>query len=135
METHQTEQTLTLLCEELALDPFTLIQKSAPPHGNTPEQTHPVIDPALLSVTFKGKTCFLGNTLPFRLLTHLAQRPNRYVTHEDLASDVWQRIVSDAAVRGGVKNLRNTLRKAGLQELADAIDGSAYGHYVLKLAR
>jgi DNA-binding response OmpR family regulator len=95
---------------------------------------HPLrIEQALLSVTYQGKTCFLGNTLPFKLLCQLARRPNTYIPHEELLADVWQCIRSDAAVRSVVKTLRKKLRQAGLVALAQAIDGSESGHYSLKL--
>jgi DNA-binding response OmpR family regulator len=131
----QTERTLTLLCEELSLDPFILFQKSPLSPGTTGDQQRLVIDPTLLSVTFRSKTCFLGNTLPFKFLSRLARRPNAYVTCEDLQSEVWQCCVSDAAVRTVAKNLRKMLRNSGLDELAEAVNGSTYGHYVLKLAQ
>jgi DNA-binding winged helix-turn-helix (wHTH) protein len=86
-----------------------------------------------LSVTFQGKDCFLGNTLPFKFLSHLARRPNAYVSYEDLLADVWRGVRSDSAVRSVVKALRARLRRAGLDGLADAIDGTVAGHYALKL--
>jgi DNA-binding response OmpR family regulator len=94
-----------------------------------------LIDRESLSVTFHGKTCFLSNTIPFKFLCHLARRPNTYISHEELLSEVWQGYRSDAAVRSVVKTLRAKLRQAGLAALAEAIDGSAAGHYSLKLDR
>jgi hypothetical protein len=83
--------------------------------------------------TSGGKTCFLGNTRPFRFLARLAQRPNAYIPYEDLLSDVWQGLLSDSAVRSVAKALRQRLRQAGLGDLADAIDGTVAGHYTLRL--
>jgi DNA-binding response OmpR family regulator len=128
------EQTLELLCTELSLDPLSYLKgHSFSPADLSRRQLK--IDPALLSVTFDGKTCFLGNTYPFKLLSRLAQRPNTYVPHHDLLSDVWRGTRSEEAVRSVVKTLRIKLRDAGLHDLADAIDGRSPGHYALKLDR
>lgn len=127
------EETYALLSDELALDPLDYFARWAGTAQHQAER-RPVVAEARLTVTFGGRTCFLGNTLPFRLLARLARRPNCYVTHEDLLADVWERGVrSDAAVRSVVKTLRQKLRRAGLGELADAIDGSAPGRYALRL--
>jgi DNA-binding response OmpR family regulator len=127
------EKTFELLREEFSLDPVTYFQRhTGPPHVSGGEQQF-CIDPTLFSVTFRGKACFLGNTLPFRVLVRLAQRPNTYVSYEDLLSEVWNGIRSDAAVRSVVKTLRLKLRAAGMSDLAAAIDGAASGHYSLKL--
>jgi DNA-binding response OmpR family regulator len=128
------ERTLSLLCEELALDPWTYFQ-THPSSRSVPSDRHGlVVDHKLLSVHFDGKTCFLGNTLSFRFLARLSERPNAYVSYEELLSDVWQGVRSDAAVRSTVKTLRQRLRKAGMGGLADAIDGKVPGHYTLKVA-
>lgn len=127
------EQAMSLLCVEFNFDPLTYLQtRSLPPAANGVTQRL-VIDKAMLSVSFAGKSCFLGNTLPFKFLSTLARRPNSYISYEQLLEDVWGCQVSDGAIRTVAKNLRNLLRKAGLAEVADAIDGSVYGHYVLKL--
>lgn len=126
------EQTLALFCEESSLDPLTYFRLH-PAHSQRSGQHGFVIDPMLLSVTFRGRVCFLGNTLPFKLLCRLAQRPNTYVTYEDLLAEVWHGVRSDSAVRSVAKMLRNKLRRAGLTELAAAIDGTVPGHYSLKL--
>lgn len=126
------EQLLSLLCDEAALDPLTYFHTHT--SRNDHDQLPGLTDRSMLSVTFRGKTCFLGNTLPFRLLSRLAERPNAYVTYEDLLSDVWHGNRSDSTVRSAVKSLRNKLRQAGLAELADAIDGTVPGHYALKVA-
>ncbi len=130
------EETYALLSDELALDPLDYLARytatSDPPTGDP----HPVIDETRLTVTYRGRTCFLGSTLPFRLLDRLARRPNCYVTHDDLLADVWDGGVrSEEAVRSVVKVLRRKLRGAGLGDLADAIDGSAPGRYALKLPK
>lgn len=128
------EQAMNLLSEEFNLDPLTYLQSRPLPTVTPVPMGRLVIDHSMLSVTFGDKCCFLGSTLAFKLLCRLAQKPNSYVTYEDLLDDVWTYRVSDGAVRTVVKNLRSMLRKAGMDELANAIDGSVYGHYALKLA-
>jgi len=127
------EQAMNLLSEEFNIDPLTYLQSRPLPPVTAASTRHLVIDRSMLSVTFRGKSCFLGGSLPFKLLCRLAQKPNAYVTYEELLDDVWTYRVSDGAVRTVVKNLRSMLRKAGMDELANAIDGSVYGHYALRL--
>jgi hypothetical protein len=128
------QQTLSLLCEELPIDPLAFFRArfraKAAPSGDR----SPLTDPALFTVRFHGKACFLGNTLPFKLISRLAKRPFSYVTYEDLLAEVWEGRRSDSAVRSVVKVLRKKLRKAGLHEIADAIDGSVAGHYALRIS-
>jgi hypothetical protein len=94
---------------------------------------NPAHKPNWLVVTFRGRTCYLGNTLPFRLLARLAHRPGCYVTHDDLFTDVWDGAVrSGSVIRGTVKVLRQKLREAGMGDLAAAIDGSVPGRYALR---
>lgn len=128
------ENTLSLMCDELSLDPFLKLQERlAIKHQN--DLSRPMLtDSRMFTVTYLGKTCFLGNTLSFRLLKHLEQRPNAHFSYENLLSEVWQSHRSDTAIRSVVKTLRQKLRMSGLVELADAIDGSVAGHYALKLA-
>jgi DNA-binding response OmpR family regulator len=128
------ERTFALLCEESSLDPFSYFQKyplQSDPHTG---RQRLLIDRAVFSVKFKGKACFLGNRLPFKLLARLAQRPNTYVSYKELLSEAWDDvIVSESAIRSVVRNLRNKLRQAGLADLARAIDGTVPRHYALKL--
>jgi DNA-binding response OmpR family regulator len=92
-----------------------------------------VIDPSRFTISFRGRTCCLGNTMAFRFLVRLAERPGRYVSHQNLFEDVWDGQRSADAVRSVVRTLRQKLRQADLGELADAIDGSEPGHYALRL--
>ena len=86
-----------------------------------------------MAVAYRGRECFLGNSLGLRLLARLADRPDRYVSYDDLLADVWDGgHRSDAAVRSVVRDLRRRLRAAGLGDLAAAIDGSVSGHYALR---
>jgi hypothetical protein len=128
-------RTYELLCRELALDPLDYFEhRRAEPSPPAPAAC-PVIDRSRFTVSFRGRTCCLGNTIPFRFLARLAGRPNRYASHEDLIEDVWGGECSDDALRSVVKNLRRRLRGAGLGEVADAIDGSQPGHYALRLTQ
>lgn len=95
----------------------------------------PSIDHELLSIVHKGRRCFLGNTIPFRLMVKLVGRPNRYFRYAELLSEIWEGVRTDAAVRSVVKVLRSKLRQAELHELASALDGSVPGHYGLMLEK
>jgi hypothetical protein len=127
------EQTMTLLSEELALDPFTFWKSRSAVKQPPTVRASALVDPALLSVTFRGRSCFLGNSLPFRFFARLARRPNVYISHDELLSDVWLGPRSGSAIRSVVKTLRTKLRRAGMGDLADAIDGTVPGHYAIKL--
>ena len=133
------ETTLAILCRELELDESEFI------HGESSlgskmvsaaqDTRYPQIDRRLLSAIWRGRSCFLGNTLPFRLLERLARRPDIFVPCEQLLDDVWHGPRSMAAIRSVVKELRQRLRAAGMDDLAGAIDGSVSGHYGLMIAR
>lgn len=126
------EQIFSLIGDELGIDalPFWRARTTAGPHP-TMERLFQV-DPERLQIVFQGKRCELDDT-PFKLLQRLAKRPNAYVTHEDLLEDVWDGRRSDAAIRSAIKRLKQTLRSHGLDELANAIDGSKPGRYRLKV--
>lgn len=126
------EQAVTLFSDELALDPLSF-WKSRQPALPTSSSSSPVADEELLEIRYRDRTCFLGNTLPFRFFARLTRRPNSYLTYEELLEDVWQGVRSDAAIRTVVKRLRSLLRRAGMAELAEAIDGSVPGRYALRL--
>lgn len=103
---------------------------------DTPRATasdRPVIDWPMLSVSYRGRSCFLGNTLPFRFLERLLRRPNQYVSHQQLQDDVWEGEPSPESIRSVVKELRRKLRCAGMDGLAKAINGKVARHYSLTL--
>jgi len=103
-----------------------------PPSGNG--STRPVItDRANFSVHWGKRTCRLGNTLAFKLLERLAQRPGLYLDCDSLLDEFWDCHTSPEAVRSAVKVPRRKLRVAGMGDLAKAIDGSNSHHYGLKL--
>lgn len=128
------EQTLALLGDELTLDPLSYFRMRLRPTDPSPGPQSVIIDTDRRTVQFRGRICFLGGRLPFRLLARLARRPSTFVSHEDLLDDVWDGAVrSGEAVRSAVKALRQRLRQAGLGDLAAAIDGTLPGHYALRL--
>ena len=88
-----------------------------------------------MSVVYRGRSCFLGNTLPLRFIERLLLSPNQYLSHEQLQDDVWNAVRSPEAIRSVVKELRARLRRAGMSRLAESIDGRVGGHYALMLAR
>ena len=93
----------------------------------------PVANRETLSAEWKGRSCFLGNTLLFWFFDRLAQSPNRYVSHQELLDDVWGGERQSTTIRGIAKRLRDTLEENGIQELANQIDGSETGYYGLIL--
>jgi DNA-binding response OmpR family regulator len=112
-----------------------------PDHRKTPNNTEndtpgqPIADPATFCAQWDGKTCYLGDTLPFWLLERLARRPNQFFRYDTLLQDVWDCKRSREAVRSVVKVLRQKLRAAGMDDLAEAIDGSTAHHYGLTIDR
>jgi len=104
---------------------------SSPNHP--PAQFHAgqfIVDCATFSVSDGTRVCKLGNTICFRFFECLAREPNRYFTRPQLLAMVWdgQRRAA-TTIRSAVFELRSQLRKAGMDELADAVrtDGYAYG--------
>lgn len=91
------------------------------------------IDREQLTISWNGSRCYMGYTIPFRLLERLARRPNQYITHECLLHDIWGGPRSKSALRSAVNNLRSHLISAGMGDLAKAIDGSNAGRYGLIL--
>lgn len=128
------EQALELMSEESNLNPVTFWKSRGSPDASRVNSKCALIDPETLTITFRGRRCFLGKTLPYRLFDRLACRPNAYVSYDDLLTDVWDGERTDEAIRSVVKTLRGKLRQAGMKQLADAIDGSVPGHYALKLS-
>ena len=129
------EEVLALMTEELSFDPFTFWKSRGSPSTSVNPTKTGLFDLEMLTITFQGKSVFLGNTLPFRFFVRLARRPNTYVSYEDLLSDVWDGERTDGAIRSVVKSLRGKLRAAKMLALAESIDGSVPGHYGLKLSK
>lgn len=91
------------------------------------------IDPGTLSVRWDGRKCVLGASIGFRLMQRLARRPGRYISHDELLTDVWQCCRSTSTVRSAVRDLRRRLVGSGMADLAARIDGTNRGHYALLL--
>jgi hypothetical protein len=109
------------------------------PANELPLQTFvsqvPIADPDILAVRWKGKTCFLGKTLAFKLFARLARRPNHFLSHDLLLDEVWECQVTKEAMRSVVKTLKQKLRQAGMADLAAAINGRRRECYGLILDR
>ncbi len=121
----QIEETMSVLLRALELDDNAAKDSKA---GHRPRA-----DATTFSVEWRGRTCFLGNTLLFWLFERLARSPNRYVAHVDLLDDVWRSERESSTIRGVAKRLRDRLVAADMEELAAAIDGSVSGYYGLIL--
>jgi DNA-binding response OmpR family regulator len=93
----------------------------------------PRVDRETLSIKWKNRSCFLGNTLLFLFFERLARSPNRYVSYQDLLEEVWGGDRKESTIRGVAKRLRDRLQESEMSQLAQAIDGSVTGHYGLKL--
>ena len=126
------ERSLAVICKELSLDPATYFQIHVRSRAVIDTEAFR-IDRGMFSVHFKGRMCFLGNGLPFRLFCRLADQPDVFVSYDELLSTVWDGFRSSAAVRSVVKILRSRLRHAKLDELAAGIDGTVPYHYALHL--
>jgi len=75
----------------------------------------------------------LGYTVLFRLADRLSRRPNQYITPDQLLRDVWEGgLRSPETIRSAVRNLRERLSLAGMDDLAAAIRGHG-GRYGLIL--
>ena len=74
-----------------------------PPANNSPRQSLapqiPIADPETLAVQWKGRTCFLGKTIAFKLFAQLARRPNHFLSHDLLLDEVSECRVTKEAMR------------------------------------
>lgn len=102
-------------------------------HGRRVRQGSGLIDNATFTVQWNGKVCHLGYTVPYRLFVRLSEQPNEFVSHQQLLDDVWGGPRSGSAVRSAVAELRSRLSRAGMKDLAAAIDGTNTGFYGLRL--
>jgi DNA-binding response OmpR family regulator len=128
------EENLAVLCKELDLeDPMTAasLNRLASHRANADANAgKPIVDQTTFCIVWQGKVCPLGNTLPFRFFAKISARPNRYFSHEELLDAVWEgALVTNSAIRGVAKRLRDQLQEADMGALADAIDGQNRGHY------
>lgn len=128
------EESVAILEAEL----YSLTHSKQPIRRNgdpPPNSGQPSIDRSVMCVVYRGRRCFLGNTLMLKFMERLTRRPNCYISYDTLLSDVWNAIREPSTVRSVVKTLRAKLRSAGMSELSDAIDGSVFRHYGLILER
>ncbi len=131
----QIEEAISILSSTLELDDRLPVPAEDQAHRPTDSSGSdaPAVDRAILSVTWQGRTCFLGNTLLFWFFNRLAQSQNRYVSHVDLLDDVWGGQRQSATIRGVAKRLRDRLVESGMDDLANSIDGTVSGYYGLML--
>ena len=133
----QIEQTIAVLTNALELggiDVDHAVQSTSEQDFlPSPDHDLPIADQTTFTVVWRGRSCFLGNTLLFRLFTRLLRSRNRYVSHVDLLDEVWDGQREASVVRGVAKRLRDQLTKAGMEDLAQAIDGTTSRHYGLML--
>lgn len=116
---------LSRLADELA------VASPEPASPDDPTDLICRVDRRTLTVYWKDRSCFLGYTLPFRLMERLAQRPNQYTKAERLMLDLWGGPKAPSTIRSAISDLRIKLTAAGMGELAAMIDGRNPGHYGL----
>ena len=127
------ERTMQVLAIAMETEPW-LGEYPATAAKTSARRDGPAADRPTLSAVWRGRSCFLGNTLLFRFFERLARTPNHYVTYAALLDDVWEGDVrSKATIRGVAKRLRDRLCAGGMSDLAQAVNGSEAGHYGLIL--
>ncbi len=90
-----------------------------------------IIDRSTFTVSYKGRSCFLGYTKPFQLIERL-NKARRYFSLGELIQDVWpDNVIQGETVQRHVSILRKKLKKAGIEDIV--IDGSEPDHYRLVL--
>jgi hypothetical protein len=91
-----------------------------------------VIDRSRFKVSYKGRSCFLGNSKPFQLLERFSKARDTYLNVSVLMHDVWlNNPIQGETVQRHVSILRKKLKKAGIEDIV--IDGSQPDHYCLIL--
>lgn len=128
----QLEETLLILCRELDIEETSWMEHLLsidPAELHFTSISRPVADRLTLSIHFQGKSCFLGNTLLFRFFEVIAKSPNRYFAHSELLEEVWGGPRSESSIRSVAKRLRDQLNSVGLDQVAQAIDGSTPGYF------
>ena len=125
---------LTSVLQDAELALRVLEARRGAPRGERPPkpQFAALVDDSRFVIRWNGCECQLGPTLPFRLFRRLALSTNHYVTVERLLDEVWGEPRPRASVRSAVRCLRRHLEAAGMEDLAQVIDGRQ-GHYALLL--
>lgn len=91
------------------------------------------VDRGTYTIHWKGRRCPLGCTMAFHVMERLARRPNEYVLTDRLLDDLWSGARAYSTVRSTVCRLKARLRREGMGDLAELIDGRTRGHYGLVL--
>lgn len=115
---------ISRLAEEIAGSPV----DSPPPEAS---ESPCRLDRRTFTVRRLDRECFLGFTLPFRLMEKLAQRPDQYLSVDRLMQELWGGPRAPSTIRSVVCELRAKLNASGMEDLAAMIDGSNPGHYGL----
>lgn len=126
------ERTIALLKAEQARSGPDVFRKDPRDRGRSQAIQ---IDEGTLSVVYRKKSCFLGNTVQLRLFRRLLRSRNQFLDYAELLEQVWEGIRSPSTVRSAIKILRRQLNEAGMSEVAQVIVGSVPGHYCLKADR
>jgi hypothetical protein len=126
----QLETAIRLLSEALDVldDDFAVGLLEGPPR-----RQNDFVDMANHSVRWEGKTCFLGNSLPFRFFERISRSPNQYISYRVLLNDVWGGEREHSSIHGVAKRLRDRLNLSGMNNLSEKINGTNPGHYCLLL--
>lgn len=84
---------------------------------NVPRRSKPEFDRERFTVSYgESQSCFLGNTISYRLLARLAETPGKFFALHELKTDVWgEDVVEDETVARAVRDLRGKLQKAGVR--------------------
>ena len=122
------------------IDPPSLGTPASSPPAATPPQKQPASDPLLslddptFSLTWRGKTCFLGNNGSFKLLKLLESRRGEFIEDREIGEKCCRNedLAEGPAIRQVKGRLVKCLRSNKMGDLADAIKRQL-GHYGLIL--
>jgi DNA-binding response OmpR family regulator len=93
-----------------------------------------VVDDSTFEARLGKKSCFLGSSIEYRLLSYLHANRRRFVSVTELMDEVWEDDQTRLnTIQKTVCNLRRRLEQAGFS--AAQIDGSQQGYYRLRVAR
>jgi len=92
----------------------------------------PTADRDTFCFLYGSGCCYLGNSMEFRLIERLCQRPGFFVGHAVLIEDVWDGYPAHKnTIAKTASNLRRKLIAAGVSGIM--IDGKNKGNYVLRV--
>lgn len=105
---------------------------SAPSEASSSREGSFVVDPDRFQVRFEGHSVTFKNTLDFRFLRLLAERPGHYLTVQNISIQVWgKEKASSQTIHKTASLLRSKLQSFGSHI---QIDGSRSGHYALLIS-